>query len=261
MNRIIITAPEAYHARWREAFLQGGNNPMEIQPLFMPLITTTPMLHAEGLKALAEHYEAFDYVICSSRRAVEMLAQSGAAALPSVGKIVAIGKDQDAVRTLMHVEPTLTDAEPSMMGIVEALRRLPRLAERRIAVLLPEFEGLPTPSTITRFLEALTSTEAHIETIACYRTSALATKDFPMAIETLRHPQNAAIALTSGGEAHVLARILQMAASQGTPVALPIFSFGPYTTQCAKEAGLSVAATSPTFRSFDDYVRFLLSNA
>ena len=215
--------------------------------------------HDAALRAFVGRLSAFDYIVCPSRMAVRVLAQTGTGPLATEGRIVAIGKDQDAVREMLHTEPALTDAEPSMMGIVEALRRLPRLAELRIGVLLPSFEGLPTPSTITNFMDALTATEAHIETVACYRTSALSACEYPTVAETLMSPGLAAIALTSGGEAHVLARILRFAADRQVPVGVPVYSFGPYTTQCASEAQLNVAATSPAFHSFDDYVRFLIA--
>ena len=65
-----------------------------------------------------------------------------------------------------------------------------------------------------------------------------------------------AIELTSGGEAYVLASLLRFAKSHDMDINIPVYSFGPYTTRCAHEAGLIISATSPHFHSFDDYVQF-----
>ncbi|MCR5312185.1 MAG: hypothetical protein K6E54_00795, partial [Bacteroidaceae bacterium] len=150
VRRIFITAPEAYHPRIREAFKRVA--PHEIMPIFSPLITTVSQANnAETQKFRLEH-ESYDFIICSSRMAVMVLAEIGIKLSHSDRRIIAIGKDQDAVRSVLNVEPALQDAEPSMMGIVNALKRIDGLSNKKIAVLLPSFIGLPIPSTISNFL-------------------------------------------------------------------------------------------------------------
>ena len=260
--KILITSPEAYHARLREAF--SSSQQRELTPLFVPLIRTERMAKPAAMESFLRRINTFHYVICASRMAVRVLAEMLAGSpLANTGspRLVAIGKDQDALRQLLHVEPALQNAEPSLMGIVRALTQTSefkaQIPKLKVAVLLPAFEGLPVPTTITRFMDALVQTDAQIESVACYQTVALPQNSYADVLRLVEREQPQAIALTSGGEAHVLARLLRFAADEGTSVHLPIYSYGPYTTRCAQEAGLTIAATSPTFGSFDDFVAFL----
>ena len=256
VKRVLITAPEAYQPRFAEAFRRY--NSQGINPVFMPFISTVPMLDSAELGTFVSEYQSYDHVICSSRMAVSVLAKSGIHFLSDDERIIAIGKDQDAVRSMLHVEPALHDAEPSMMGIVEALRCVEGVSSKKIAVLLPSFEGLPVPSTITNFMDALADLKACVTPIYCYCTSALCEDDYPKVLDMLPKEKINAIALTSGGEAFVLACLLRYAEAQGKSIDVPIYSFGPYTTKCACEAGLTISGTSPHFHSFDDYVQFLM---
>jgi len=257
VRKILITAPEGYHERFKEAFQHRQMENHGIEPVYAPLIHTEALTKGEEMLEFKRRYSTYDYVICSSRMAVKVLAESGMNIPSNDPKIIAIGKDQEAVRDMLHVEPVLQDAEASMMGIVEALRQLPDLKSKRMAVLLPVFVGLPVPSTITNFLESLKTIPATTEMVHGYRTSALPEASYPEVMEVLLHGNLSAIALTSGGEAHVLARILHEIKKRGEMIDLPIYSFGPYTSKCAQENGLQISATSPRFRSFDDYVSFI----
>ena len=256
VKRIFITAPEAYQPRFVDAFRRSGSQ--GINPVFMPFICTIPMLDSAELQEFVDGYLSYDYVICSSRMAVSVLAKSGIVFSTTDKRIIAIGKDQEAVRSMLHVEPAMQDAEPSMMGIVEALRHVEGISSKKIAVLLPTFVGLPVPSTITNFMEALAELKACVTPVYCYRTSALCEDDYPKVLDMLSKEKINAIALTSGGEAFVLACLLRYAEAQGKSIDVPIYSFGPYTTKCACEAGLTISGTSPHFHSFDDYVQFLM---
>lgn len=256
VKRVLITAPEAYQPRFAEAFRQY--NSQGINPVFMPFISTVPMLDSAELGTFVSEYQSYDYVICSSRMAVSVLAKSGIRFMPDDERIIAIGKDQDAVRSMLRIQPALHDAEPSMMGIVEALRCVDGVSSKKIAVLLPTFEGLPVPSTITNFMATLADLNTSITPVHCYRTSALAEDDYSAVLDTLTRERTDAIALTSGGEAYVLACLLRYAKSHGMDINISVYSFGPYTTKCAYEAGLTISATSPHFHSFDDYVQFLV---
>lgn len=255
VKRVFITAPEAYQPRFREAFRRAGVQ--ELVPVFRPFIRTVATPDAAEFRDFVSRHEDFDFIICSSRMAVTVLAMSDIQFSASDGRIIAIGKDQDAVRCMLGVEPALTDAEPSMMGIVEALKRLPKMGAKRVAVLLPAFSALPVPSTITNFLEALALTRADVTTVHCYCTSALGADEYDDVVAALAGDGIDAIALTSGGEAHVLADVLRHASCRGIELDVPVYSFGPYTTKCAHEAGLTVCATSSNFHSFDEYVCFL----
>lgn len=255
VKRILFTAPVTYQDRLREALDKA--QPCSLNALFRPLVNTSLLTTDNSFTSFCAKASAYDDIICSSIMAVNALAASGLERSMIDGKVIAIGNDQKAVMDLLGVTVAMPDAEPSMMGIVEALKGLPSLSQRHIAVLLPQFVGLPVPSTITRFLDALSLTGAAISHVYCYRTAAMEKSRFEEMTDTLRQEHIDAIAVTSGGEAYVLSQILAFAASQGHPVKVPVYSFGPYTTCCAQEASLHVTGTSPRHHCFSDFIAYL----
>jgi len=144
-----------------------------------------------------------------------------------------------------------------LMGIIEALEADSLLKRKRIAVLWPKFNGLPVPPTITHFQEMLNATGADISYVYCYRTTAMSEEYYAETADALRSGNISAVAITSGGEAYVLSKILDFAEAQGQPINVPVYSFGPYTTKCAQEAGLHVTGTSPNHFSFSDFIDYL----
>ena len=255
VTRILFTAPEAYHPRLCMAMAETQN--CCIRPVFVPFINTFLHTQHASFVEFCSMVASYDYMICSSMMAVKALQFSGLEHSVLEGKVIAIGNDQKAVSQKLGFDSIMQDAEPSMMGIVEALKREPSLSEKRIAVLMPEFIGLPVPSTITNFLSALSQTGAKITNVYCYCTSAMGQEHYAKTIDYIREKEIEAIAITSGGEAYVLSKILALAASQGQTADVPIYSYGPYTTRCAQEASLPIAGTSPRYQSFKDYIDYL----
>lgn len=255
VKHVLFTAPESYHARLHEAF---DKHPLcGFRPMFMPLISSVLLPPESMFLTLCSELASYDYVICSSIMAVRALQTAGLDSSLLAGKVVAIGNDQQAVSQLLGVPAALSDAKPSMMGVVEALACLPSLSAKRIAVLLPKFCGMPVPATITQFQQALDRTGATISYVYCYRTAALSEEYYAETVDALRSGTISAIAITSGGEAYVLSKILAYAAAQGEPICVPIYSFGPYTTHCAEQVSLPIAGTSPKHQRFTDFIDYL----
>ena len=255
VRRVLFSAPDTYHARLHEAFAERPS--CSFRQMLMPLISSA-LLPPEGtFLSFCSQLATYDYVICSSIMAVRALESAGLDRLLLEGKVVAIGNDQQAVRQLLGVSTALSDAKPSMMGIVEALQSQSSLASKRIAVLLPKFCGMPVPATITQFQQALDRTGATISYVYCYRTAALSEEYYAEMVDTLRSGTISAIAITSGGEAYVLSKILAYAAAQGEPICVPIYSFGPFTTHCAEQVFLPIAGTSPKHQRFTDFIDYL----
>lgn len=256
VKRILFTAPVSYHNRLREAI---SMSPVSFSPLFVPLIRTSVLPPDGAFLEFCRCLTSFDYIVCPSLTAVRALASSDLSRTNFEGRVVAIGRDQLSVTRLLGVEPVLRYAKPSMMGIVEALQLQSSPSAKHVAVLLPQFSGLPVPTTITDFLSALRLMGVAVTPVYCYRTSTIDKECCTDLADALCHGFVDAIAITSGGEAYVLSRILSLAAAQGQPVEVPIYSFGPYTTRCAQEVALDVAGTSPCHHSFTDYVEYLAS--
>lgn len=256
VKRILFTAPVSYHNRLREAI---SMSPVSFSPLFVPLIRTSVLPPDSAFLEFCRCLTSFDYIVCPSLTAVRALASSDLSRTNFEGRVVAIGRDQLSVTRLLGVEPVLRYAKPSMMGIVEALQLQSSPSAKHVAVLLPQFSGLPVPTTITDFLSALRLMGVAVTPVYCYRTSTIDQERCANLADALCRGIVNAIAITSGGEAYVLSRILSLAAAQGQPVEVPIYSFGPYTTRCAQEVALDVAGTSPCHHSFTDYVEYLAS--
>jgi len=254
---ILFTAPDTYHTSLHEAFEKKPS--CSFQPVFMPLIYSTLLPTESTFQAFCSQLASFDYIICSSIMAVRALASAGVDKKIIDNKVVAIGNDQKAVCQLLGTTAALPYAKPSMMGIVEALQCLPSLPSKRIAVLWPKFCGLPVPSTITSFQSALRDIGANVSYVDCYCTSAINEDYYAQTVNALHRSHIHAIAITSGGEAYVLSRLLSYAQTLGTPLEIPVYSFGPYTSRCAYEADLSIAGTSPKHHSFSDFIDFLES--
>lgn len=255
VKRILFTTPDTYHTSLFEAF--NKKPACSFRPVYEPFISST-LLPPEGtFLAFCSQLASYDYIICSSIMAVRALASAGVDRSLIDGKVVAIGHDQAAVHQLLGVGTAFPHAKPSMMGIVDALKSEPSLLSKRIAVLWPKFCGLPIPSTITNFQSALSATGATITYVYCYRTTAISEDFFAETAEALRSGNINAIAITSGGEAYVLSKLFAFAAAQGEPIDVPVYSFGPYTTRCAQEAGITVAGTSSHHQSFSDFIDYL----
>lgn len=255
VKRILFTAPDTYHTSLHKAF--DERPACSFRPMFVPFISSTLLPPGATFLPFCNELETFDYIICSSIMAVRALASAGVDTSLIDGKVIAIGNDQNTVRQLLGIMPALPDAKPSMMGILDALKSSQSLQQKRIAVLWPKFCGLPVPFTITNFQEALDATGASISYVYCYRTSAMSEEYYAETADALRSGNIDAVAITSGGEAYVLSRILQFAQTQGKPINIPIYSFGPYTTRCAQEAHLKVEGTSPNHYSFADFIDYL----
>ena len=257
VKRILFTAPEAYQPRL--CTVMAETHHCGIRPAFVPFISTFLHTKHASFKEFCSQVASYDYIICSSVMAVRALQFSGLPSSVLEGKVIAIGNDQKAVKQKLGFEPVFQDAEPSMMGIVEALMRQSELSAKRIAVLMPEFIGLPVPPTITNFLSALNHTGAHVAHVFCYCTTAMGQEHYAETIEYVRKKGIDAIAITSGGEAYVLSKIQAYAAAQGCPMNLPVYSYGPYTTRCAQEVSLPIAGTSPKYQSFKDFIDYLVT--
>ena len=255
VKKVLFTAPDTYQPHLCMAMAVAQNN--VINPVFVPFINTFLYTEHTSFVEFCSVAASYDYVICSSKMAVWALQSSGMEPSLLEGKVIAIGNDQLLVKDMLGFDSIMQDAKPSMMGIVDALKHQPALSAKRIAVLMPEFTGLPVPSTITCFLNALSNTGASVINVYCYRTVAMEQEHYAKAVEYILEKEIDAIAITSGGEAHVLSKLLSFAVAQGKPIDVPIYSYGPYTTRCAQEVSLPIAGTSPKYKSFLDFIDYL----
>lgn len=255
VKRVLFTAPDTYHTSLHEAFSKRPS--CSFHPMFVPFISSSLLPPGATFLPFCSQLASYDYIICTSIMAVRALNSAEVDSALIDGKVIAIGKDQKAVQALLGVAVALPQAKPSLMGIIEALQNEQALQSKRIAVLWPKFSGLPVPPTITNFQKNLDATGADISYVYCYRTTAMSDEYYAETAEALHNGHISAVAITSGGEAYVLSRILAFAEAQGKPVNVPIYSFGPYTTRCAQEAGLSITGTSPNHYCFADFIDYL----
>lgn len=250
---LIITAPKTYARRFRHA-LQQQKVPCRCVSMIETLVTP----HTEGMKLLAEHLSEFDYLMFCSRHAIESFAQSGIIVPLSV-ECLAIGSDNYLLKRRLGIEPSFISAEPSPMGIVSHLSRIPDIAHRKIAVLAPRMEVQPQPDTVPQFLRSLRGLDIAVNEIEAYTTCATPLVRRARLLRLLPSDENCWIAFTSGAEVTAFVQSIQQCYGRDVMFAqsFKVACFGPYTAAHARSLGLTVHLVSPDFGSFTGFAKAL----
>jgi uroporphyrinogen-III synthase len=259
-KKILITAPEGYARRFRDALLTvSGPTGPSFSPVSAPLIKTELDTAAEAHKSLPSIGDD-DIVVFTSRKAIEATAlwcQRQGLVLPPAATYVAIGKDASWMSALLSLPQGLSGCEPSLMGIVKALGERPDADKKRVWVLGPRVVGMREPPTVPDFLTALGNRVGEVCYVPAYTTRPADSATRHTAYTLIQQGIDC-VALTSGGEAQVLRKVVEtspegMALISSTPIAC----FGPYTAKCAKSEGLPVDIISDRYHSFTEFAAYL----
>ena len=260
MKRLLITSPQGYAERLLKAF-GSGNRDGEFEVTSIPMIQTVIHTSEEFVRFISKLTD-YDYVAFSSRKAIEALAayvEAQGIELTSQVKWCAIGKDNEALSTLLHVEPAFIAEEPSPMGIVHELAAIDGIAGRRIAVLAPKVVGMEEPHIVPDFIACLERIGMQVDRITAYHTLAASSHDLQHARCMMEQGQIDAIVFTSGTEIQMLLRTLPQGMDANTFLKdINIICYGPYTASCAQKLGLKVDFTSPRFGSFQQLVEEMI---
>ena len=253
MVNLLITSPEGYAQRLVRAF-EAPCAMSHFQLVSRPMIQTltaidTPLCHDFFL-----HLDDYDYVVFSSRKAIEAFAlglEKTGIQVPGSLRLCAIGKDNELLQERLHLQPDFISEEPSPMGIVRHLEQLPETNGKRIAVLAPEVVGMEEPRIVPDFIRGLENIGMVVSRINVYQTKAASAALLAQIAEELLRGTYDAVVFTSGTEIKVFQRLV----SEGMVTAdlwkrLTVICYGPYTAQCAAQYGVSVDFTSSSFGSF-----------
>jgi uroporphyrinogen III methyltransferase/synthase len=169
------------------------------------VVEACPLVAIEPLEGPPLHAEGYDWVVLTSRNAVDALFARLDGALP---KVAAVGRGTAEALRERGVEPDLVAQVSTQEGLAA---ELPRPAGR---VLFPAAEG--ARDVLVRELGA--------DFVPVYRTAELAPEAFPAAD---------LVVLASASAARAFAAL---------DVEAPCVSIGPITTAAARELGLRVVA-------------------
>ncbi|WP_028898365.1 uroporphyrinogen-III synthase [Prevotella sp. HUN102] len=260
---ILVTAPKGYSKRFCDALRTAsreGN--IVLDPIAIPLIATEIFDADDATNTLIGSLNSFDYVIFTSRKAIEAMARFREKApfrfSDTIG-YASIGKDVEYMKSALNLPPCFANSEPSLMGIAKELEKTGNHIGKRVAVLGPRVEGIREPSTVPDFIASLRHIDTKPTFISVYKTC----KANATALNKVRHAITSKIdcvAFTSGAEAQVYRELME-----GLPVnkkeMKPTLTacFGPYTAKCAEEEGLQIDFISKDFGSFEAFATNLKS--
>lgn len=245
---ILITAPKGYSERMQKVFTEKSFN-----VIASPFIQTTVPVNIKGdVKSFLNRIVTYDYVMFSSRKAVDALFQGLKAAniAPSILrgiKLCAIGKDADYVFEKLHVRASIIPKEPSPMGIADEIFQQGDAKGKTIAVLAPEVLGIKEPPVVPDFIDKLKSMGMEVTRVNVYTTQAA---DIEASIALIKLKKIDCIAFTSSAEIEVL---LSRIGKSMVLKDIDIACFGIYTAAFAKEKGLNVKIISKDFSSFNGF--------
>lgn len=255
--KVLIPSPAAYATRLEKALVEVSDSAVIFKPVCLPMITTTTAIDTETFNTFFAQLAEYDYVVFCSRRAIDAyaakLSKQGLKVPSSVGHI-AIGSDNDWLTSRLGIQPAFIAEESSPMGIVRALRQMPGISGKRIAVLAPEVVGMPEPEVVPTFVDSLKAIGMRTDRIHAYTTTVADEATRKSLLELLKAKAVDCITFTSGTEATVLQSII---ADEGVLGDVQVVCFGPYTAAHVKARGLEVSFVSPEFHSFQAFARHL----
>jgi uroporphyrinogen-III synthase len=250
---VLYTTPRGYADGMGQALYNISVN-AESWPLIETLI---PSEHP-GMEQFMQHIDTYDWVVFSSRKAIESFHQY--AEIHEVPddkirkvKFCAIGKDIRFMQKTLHMEPALIPEEPSPAGIVQALKNLNEdLRQKKIAVLAPDVIGITEPNVVPNFLNDLRLLGMDVDKIDAYTTQAVTISADLEKVDAILNGNYSIIAFTSTAEVEVFLKIMK---GKKLPPDIKLACFGPYTAENARNLGLNIDIVASDFSSFDGFAR------
>ncbi|NCC08987.1 MAG: uroporphyrinogen-III synthase [Bacteroidia bacterium] len=259
---LLVTTPQGYAERFEKAMQQAnGKTKTSIEVLYIPAIAHELSPQHIDMQRLIEHLECYDYLLLSSRKAIDALWESlkqNKKSLPKQVKMCAVGADISYMRERLHTEPAFIPVEPSPMGVVRWLSENGGCKGQRIGVLAPEVIGMEEPPTVPQLLVALQTIGLITDRISAYTTYSCLDSTIRTIITEIKNGRINGIAFTSGGEVQSLMdAIQQVEPSFKFPTDFTLACLGPYTAGCASKLGLTVHLIGDRFDSFEGFAETL----
>ncbi|HLO85719.1 MAG TPA: uroporphyrinogen-III synthase [Nostocaceae cyanobacterium] len=249
-KRIVVTAPRNYAARFAEQIIKKGGLPM-----LMPTIETYSLVDYTELDDTLKNIDDFDWILFTSRNGIAGFFQRlNALNLPiSVlqnCQLAAIGKDAESLLSICG-RVDLIPAEPSPVGMVTELGKLPNIQGKKILVPAPKVVGITEPNVIPNLVSDLQKLSVHVTRVPVYITQAVNKNIYPVELNLIQQGLIDIIAFSSTAEVE---SFMNMFNSKNDYENCVFACFGPYTSANAKKLGIKVAITSKDFSSFEGFV-------
>lgn len=260
--KLLVTTPQGYAERFEKAMQQAnGKTKTAIEVLYIPAIGHELSPQQIDMQRLIENLECYDYLLLSSRKAIDALWESLKQAkrgLPKQVQMCAVGADISYMRERLHTEPAFIPPEPSPMGIVRWLSENGRCKGKRIGVLAPEVIGMEEPPTVPQVLAELQKIGLITDRISAYTTYSCLDSTIKLVLTEIENGRINGIVFTSGGEVQSLMdAILHVQPRFKFPDNFTVACLGPYTAGCASKLGLTVHLIGDRFDSFEGFAETL----
>ena len=250
-RRILITAPRNYAARLTPQIIDRGG-----LPLLAPTIETCSLADPTALDTTLRRLGDFDWLAFTSRNGINAVLQRMECLGLSTStlkrcQLCAIGQDVERL-TALGLTVDLAPTEPSPMGMIAELTKIPEIQGKRILVPAPEVVGLPEPDIIPNFISALHCLGMRVTRIPAYLTRCLDPQNYSVEWELMRRGKIDVIAFSSTGEVEGFLRMINSNDdySNDDYAHCQIACFGPYTAANAQKLGMPVAIVAEDYSSF-----------
>ncbi len=248
-KHMLVTAPELYAKRFRDAFEQSDAQG-DFDITYLPLISTQRLEDLSIMQIFLMQLHTYDFIAFCSRKAIECFAdytKEFNISIPESVNLIAIGRDNEALGRSLNKTPLFIASEPSPQGIINWFTQHPNHKNKKIAVLAPVVQGLTTPDTVPMFIEGLKGEGLNVTEVGCYIT-----KESIGAHQKLREitPSLDCVAFSSGAEVEVFIRSVGVENRN-----LRHLVFGPYTASYAKKMGIKIDLTNQNFEDFGQFIK------
>ncbi len=252
-KQVVVTAPSVYNERLCRLI----NNDSMLTAVSLPVVETILEGHEAEIDSIINTVSCYDWLAFPSRNAVKALfvraAVLGKTEELKTVRYCAIGKDQEYLRHF-GVTHILNNSESSPQGIVQALSQTEKPG--KIAVFVPEVQGMPEPDVVPNFIDSLQAIGWHVARVNAYTTKVCITPQTDDVISRIKQGQVDLIAFTSTGEIEAL---LSIVGGKSNLSKVPIACFGPYTYANAEKLGLKPVFMAKDFSSFEGYVEAMVN--
>ncbi|MEC4815727.1 MAG: uroporphyrinogen-III synthase [Scytonema sp. PMC 1069.18] len=254
-KQIIVTAPRNYAMRLAQQLSYKG-----ALPLLMPTVETCQLENFNELDAALQQIDTFDWIAFTSRNGMATFFQrledlNLNPMLLEKCRLCGIGMDVEKLASL-GVKVDLNPKEPSPMGIIAELAKIPHIANQSILVPVPEVVGVPEPDVISNFVTGLEQLGMRVTRVPTYMTRCLDKSLYEVELKLIKQGNVDAIAFSSTTE---VSSFLQMVTSKSDYEHCVIACFGPYTEANAKKLGLNVSIVSQNYSSFAGFADAIAS--
>ncbi len=250
-KKILVTAPRNYAKRLSEQIINYG-----ARPIFMPTIETCFLEDADytELDLALKEIDKYHWIAFTSRNGIDAFFHRLQTLNFSISKLdnvklCAIGKDSERLKEYTN-RVDLIPKEASPQGIINELSQILDIHKQKILAPVPKVKGMTEPNIVPNFIQGLKRLGMEVTRVPSYMTRPLPPDIYQAEIELLKSNQIDIIAFSSAGEILSFLQMFEITHKNNFLVAC----FGIYTTEAAKNIGLTVSIYSQVFSSFENFV-------